>query len=147
MNELSESQVYELLSGAMNESIEALECKMLELPQIEMPVDTMWVNGMNTRTLLIPRDTVLTGAVHLADYVDIMISGDITVATPDGVKRLTGFNVMQGNKGRKRAGYAHEDTMWVTVHRTDIESAEEFVKLMTRPTMKEYLMLGGTSCQ
>lgn len=147
VNILNEAQVKDLLAGAINESIDVMQEQMLEMPQVEMPVDTMFVNGMNTRTLLIPEDTLLVGAVHLEDYVDIMIYGDITVATPDGLKRLSGFNIMQGKKGRKRAGYAHKDTLWVTVHKTDIDNAEDFVKLMTRPTMKEYLMLGGPSCQ
>lgn len=147
LSELSVYQVEHLLANAVNESIDLMQAEMLELPQVEMPVDTMCINGMNSRTLLIPEDTILVGAVHLEDYVDIMISGDITVATPDGLKRLTGFNIMQGKKGRKRAGYAHKDTLWVTVHKTDIDNADDFVKLMTRPTMKEYLLLGGPSCQ
>lgn len=147
MNEITESQVNEILSNAIGENIEALQSEMEHLPQIEMPVETICVNGMNSRVLLIPSDTVLVGAIHIEDYIDIMISGDITVATPEGVKRLSGFNIMHGKKGRKRAGYAHSDTLWVTVHKTDIESPEDFVRLMTRSTMKEYLLLGENSCQ
>lgn len=147
MTELTVYEVEGLLANAVNESIDEMHLQMLEMPQVEMPVDTMCVNGMNSRVLRIPEDTVLVGAVHLEDYVDIMVSGDITVATPEGLKRLTGFNIMHGKKGRKRAGYAHKDTLWVTVHKTDIDNAEDFVRLMTRPTMKEYLLIGAESCR
>lgn len=147
MSELTQSQVFEILSGAMNEKIDGMQAEMLTMPQVEIPVDSMFVNGMYGRKILIPEDTLLVGAVHLQDYIDIMISGDITVATPDGVKRMTGFNIMEGKSGRKRAGYAHADTLWVTVHKTDLKTPEDFVKIMTRPTMKEYLLLGDVSCQ
>jgi hypothetical protein len=117
------------------------------MPQVEIPVESLFVNGMYARKILIPRDTILTGRVHLSDYVDIMLSGDITVATPEGVKRFTGFNIFEGKKGRKRAGYAHEDTHWVTVHRTEIKDPEECVNSMTVCNMTKYKLLEAAKCQ
>lgn len=151
MNELTEAQVKELLSDAVVARIEAMEAQMLDHEQVEMPVDDTFskgVNGMYVRQIMIPKDTLLTGRVHLEDYVDIMLSGDISVATPDGVKRMTGLNVMAGPKGRKRAGYAHEDTYWLTVHNCPVESGDEYVNNYTVFGMKEYQrLLEGPKCQ
>lgn len=138
MNSLTESQVNEILAGAMVENIEAMEEFMLSQPQVDVPVISNNINGMYTRQIVIPRDTLLTGRVHLFDYVDIMLSGDITVATPEGVKRYTGYNVFHGKAGRKRAGYAHEDTHWITVHNSDVADGDEFYNTLTVQTMKEY---------
>lgn len=124
-------KIESFLMEHIGEKIEQMEDALMEMPQVDIPVESLFVNGMYARKILIPRDTILTGRVHLADYVDIMLSGDITVATPDGVKRFTGFNIFEGKQGRKRAGYAHEDTHWVTVHRTEIKDPEEFVNAMT----------------
>lgn len=115
------AEVEQLLTVSVNDKIEALESFTSTMPQVDIPPKESFVNGMYTREILIPAGTILTGRVWKHPYVDIMISGDITVATPDGLRRLTGYNQMRGMEGRKRAGYAHEDTLWVTVHRTDLE--------------------------
>jgi len=131
-------KIESFLMDHIGEKIEQMEEVLLEMPQVDIPVENLFVNGMYARKIMIPRDTILTGRVHLADYVDIMLSGDITVATPDGVKRFTGFNIFEGKQGRKRAGYAHEDTHWVTVHRTEIKDPDEYVNAMTVFNMTAY---------
>ena len=148
MNELTESQVNEILSVAMVENIETMELAMLEQEQVSIPAISNNINGMYTRQIMIPRDTVLTGRVHLFDYVDIMLSVDITVSTPEGVTRYKGFNIFHGKAGRKRAGYAHEDTHWITVHNTEVSDGDEFVKTLTVQTMKDFnLLLENKICQ
>jgi len=131
-------KIESFLMEHIGEKLEAIESHLMEMPQVNIPVDSLFVNGMYARKILIPKDTILTGRVHLADYVDIMLSGDITVATPEGVKRFSGFNIFEGKQGRKRAGYAHEDTHWVTVHRTEIKDPDEFVSSMTVFNMTQY---------
>lgn len=145
MNELTESQVKSLLADAVVERIEKMESAMLECAQVEIPVIDRFVNGMYMREITIPKGTLLTGRVHLFDYADIMLSGDISVATKDGCVRYTGANVLTGVAGRKRAGYAHEDTRWLTVHRTEFESGDDFVNKLTVTTVKDYLEYG--KCQ
>ena len=148
MSELTESQVNELLSGAMLENIQAMEDLMINQEQVSIPATSNNINGMYTRQIMIPRDTVLTGRVHLFDYVDIMLDGDITVSTPEGTKRYTGFNVFHGKAGRKRAGYAHEDTHWITVHNSEITDGDEFMKTLTVQTIKDFnLLLENKTCQ
>lgn len=139
MNELTESQVQSLLADAVVERIEQMESAMLECEQVEIPVIDRFVNGMYMREITIPKGTLLTGRVHLFDYADIMLSGDISVATKDGCVRYTGANVLHGVAGRKRAGYAHEDTRWLTVHRAEVESGDDFVNKLTVTTVKDYL--------
>lgn len=150
---LSEEAINELLSGKVNEKIEALESHLLALDDIRtdtdlfilekrtMPVEHRFINGMYAREITIPKGTLLTGAVHKFDYVDIMLSGDIAVATPDGVKRLKGINIMEGPAGRKRAGYAYEDTRWLTVHKTDATTSEGIEDVLTVRTIAEFLSL------
>jgi hypothetical protein len=148
MNEVSAETIEAVLSEYVGEKIEQLEDFMLSQDQVDIPPSNLFVNGMYARQILIPRDTILTGRVHLAEYVDIMISGDITVATPDGCKRFTGYNVFKGAMGRKRAGYAHEDTVWLTVHRTEITDADQYVNEMTVFNMKDYAkLIEDKSCQ
>lgn len=109
-----------------------------ELPQVEIPVNHYIHGGMYGREITIPKGTVITGQLYKFDHLDVMVSGDITVSTDTGeTKRLTGFNLFKGMAGKKRAGYAHEDTHWVTFHAFDGDSGEEIQKYITAETFTE----------
>lgn len=111
--------VQALMAEVVVDRIEALEAIALQHDQVEIPPVEHFVNGMYGREILIPAGTMITGRVYREGYLDIMLSGDISVATPQGLKRVTGTHVMEAPPGRKRAGYAHADTHWITVHRSD----------------------------
>lgn len=100
------------------ESIERLEAAMLEAPQVAIETSHVLSGGVYARTIRIPAGTLLTGLVHKHDHVNVCV-GDITVWTEQGMKRLTGHNVLPTKAGAKRAGYAHADTYWTTLSRTD----------------------------
>ena len=112
-------ETIEAVSGPMadvsvREKIEALEAHWLTLPQVDIPVVDLFFGGIYAREIVIPADTFLTGRVYLDDHFDIMVYGDVTVSSDDGKKRLQGFNMLPGTQGKKRAGYVHEETKWIT---------------------------------
>ncbi len=90
-----------------------------ELVPAEMPIRQMCSGGIYARELFIPKGTVLTGRMYLIDHIDFMVFGDMTVTSDDGSKRISGYNILPGKAGKKRAGYAHEDTLWVTFCTTE----------------------------
>ncbi len=47
------------------------------------------------------------------------------------MKRLTGYHVITAEAGYKRAGFAHADTWWTTIWRTDLTDALEMEDEMT----------------
>lgn len=133
------NEVVEVLNSLVSaDKIERWEEFALEQPQVEILLVEKFINGMYTREILIPAGTILTGQVHKYAYVDIMLYGDILVATPDGTMRLKGHNIMEGVPGRKRAGYAYEDTGWITVHREDQVKPGDMEREIAFPQMREY---------
>lgn len=68
------------------------------------------------REMFIPKHTILTGKIHRHAHLNIILRGDISVLTEHGVRRITGPCTLQSSAGIKRAGFAHEDTVWITVH-------------------------------
>lgn len=134
-------KVEQALNMAVNGDIERMESEMLKHEQVNMPVNHLFVNGMYVRHILIPAGVILTGRVHKQGYVDIMLKGRIVVATPDGINEMSGYNILEGKPGRKRAGFAIEDTHWVTVHRTDETDPDGIEDKLTVMTVKEYLAL------
>lgn len=123
---------------SLEQKIEQSQEILSQLEPVEISVESNNINGMYTRKIMIPAGVALVGRVHLYDYVDIMLSGDITVVTPEGDVRYTGYNVLHGKAGRKRFGMAHEDTHWITVHNTPIVDGDEFYETLTAPTIEKY---------
>lgn len=114
------NDICEKSKKSSRENILKYEKLAKSLPQVNIPVLHHIHGGMYGREITIPKGTILTGQIYKFDHFDIMISGDITVSTDtDKHKRLTGFNIFKGLSGKKRAGYAHEDTRWVTFHPFD----------------------------
>jgi len=105
------------------------------------------VNGLYSRRLFIPKGTFLTGRIHRKPYIDIFISGRVTVKNffadgrVDTAEVVSHFRYFEGLPGRKRVLYAHEDTVWVTVDpvkTNDITKAEEE---MSVPYLEQYNIL------
>lgn len=112
------------------EAVRRMEDLLLQMPQIDLHTEQLVHGGMAARTIFIPAGTVLTGALTNIDNLCVAF-GDITVTTDDGPKRLTGFNVIPALAGAKRAGVAHSDTWWVTIHRTDLTDLDAIEEEMT----------------
>jgi hypothetical protein len=112
-----------VLETPTREAIERLEAEVLKLPQVDLHTTHALAGGVYARTIFIPAGTVLTGAVHKKDHINIL-QGDITAWTEGGVRRFTGHHVLESKAGAKRAGVAHADTTWTTVCRTDLTDIE-----------------------
>lgn len=115
----------------VQQKIMALEAEWKQYPQIDIPVIHRYSGGIYAREITIPKDTLLTGRIYKDDHMDVMLSGDITASGDDGIKRLTGLNIFPGKKGKKRAGYAHEDTQWITFHKCPQMNDDEYLDYLT----------------
>lgn len=109
--------------------VEVLEYGLLKSDYIniakELPLKHHICNGVYARELFIPAGTVLTGRIHKTKHISIVQQGDISVMTEEGMKRMQAPTVIQSDVGMKRAGYAHTDTIWITIHPTNLTDIEE----------------------
>ena len=133
MNDKALTSIIDSISGDIalattREKILAVEGVLEQLPQIDIPVIHRHTGGIYAREITIPKGTMLTGKVYKDAHFDVMVSGDITVTSDDGRQRLTGFHVFEGKQGKKRAGYAHEDTQWVTFHACEPMPEDDYIK-------------------
>jgi hypothetical protein len=121
------------------EKVARLEQELEKLPQTFVEPRHDIHGGLYARTGLIPAGTTFTGATHKKDHINV-VCGDITVLTDEGPVRLTGYHVLPTQAGSKRVAYAHADTVWTTVVRTDLcdvgeienECVEDSAALQTR---------------
>lgn len=100
--------------------------------QIEFSLKHTFTSGVYCREIFIPKGSVIVGKIHRHDHFNFITKGDVTVLTKDGLQRIKGPCTMVSTAGTKRALYAHEDTIWTTIHanpdnETDLEKIENFV--------------------
>lgn len=91
----------------------------------EMEVKHTFLNGMYMRELFIPKGTLLVGKIHKQPCINVVSKGDISVLTETGSARVkAGFSVVSP-AGIQKVGYAHEDTVFLNVFRTDETDPEK----------------------
>lgn len=93
-----------------------LESQLLKLPQVDMPVDHAFCNGLYARTMHIPAGTVLTGAVHREESFFLVRKGELIVSTDNGAKTLGPGDMSVSKIGTKRAGITLTDAEVTTFH-------------------------------
>lgn len=106
------------------EKVNAIETVILNAPQVDLNTAHALSGKVYARTIYIPAGTILTGAEHKKDHINIM-QGDITVSTDEGMRRLTGHHIIETKAGNKRIGFAHADTVWTTVCYTEFTDIED----------------------
>lgn len=126
----------------MRERVEKLESVIEQAPQVDCPVRHHFAPGIYAREMTIPAGVVLTGAVHKTEHLNIVVRGHILATTDDGARELRGGDVFTSKPGTKRAGYAVEETVWITIHATTETDLDKLVEQLTESTSAQ--LLGGS---
>lgn len=127
-------------SQVIRERVFALEEAMRrECELVELPVKHHFSQGVYARELFIPKGTVLTGKIHKYQQLNIMSQGELSVLTEDGIKRVKAPFTIVSPPGTKRVAYAHEDTIWTTIHGTEETDLEKLEEHFIAQTEQEYL--------
>jgi hypothetical protein len=115
---MSHVAVQEVKAGVPAEHlpIYRLEAELLKLPQVDMPVDHDFCNGLYARTMHIPAGTVLTGAVHKEESFFLVRKGELIVSTDNGPRTLKAGDMSVSKIGTKRAGIALTEVEVTTFH-------------------------------
>jgi quercetin dioxygenase-like cupin family protein len=116
-----------------------LDEALAKLPQVPMLLKHYFSRGVYARELFIAKGTAITGRIHKFSQINVMLSGDISVLTENGIERLsTSGTVFESPAGTKRAGYAHEDTRWLTICGTDTTDTTQVEDELTVKTYSEF---------
>lgn len=122
---------FDIVDGStMREKVLRLEEMLRGFPQLPEQLTHHFADGVYARELHIPKDAVIVGKIHRHAHLNFLMKGDISVLTEHGIKRIQAPAVITSAPGIKRAGYAHEETIWITVHateETDLEKIEDQV--------------------
>lgn len=87
--------------------------------QRNFEVKHTFLHGMYMREMFIPKGSILVGKIHKLSCLNIVSMGDISVVTELGSARVKSGQTTQSPAGLQKLGYAHEDTVFINVFRTD----------------------------
>ncbi len=108
-------------------NVRELESMSLKMPQVDIKTSHTFHAGMYARTIMIPKNTILTGAlIKIATL--LIVQGNVIVYIGGESLKLNGYNVLPACENRKQAFYAVEDTYLTMVFPTkarDISEAED----------------------
>lgn len=96
-----------------------IEAKVGAMPQIECKLAHHFAPGAYGREILLPRGSLVVGKLHRHAHLNIISMGRVSVFTEEGIKIYKAPLTFVSFPGTKRVVYAHEDTIWTTVHPTD----------------------------
>jgi len=103
----------------------------------DLPVKHYKIGNLYAREMFIPAGTVVVGKIHKGESISICSMGDISVMTELGAKRIKAPYTGEAMEGIKRVGFAHADTVWVSVHITALTDIDEIEQELTANNYEE----------
>lgn len=136
MNELLNKQ--EIRKDIIN-----LEEKMRQHPKSFIgdndtcPLKHSFADGVYVREIFIPKGTLIVGKIHKHSHPNFLMKGEVSVLTEEGPRRLKAPLSMISPVGTKRVVYAHEDTIWITIHVTKSKNLKKIENQVIAKTYAE----------
>lgn len=115
-----------------------------DVNEIDCPLKHIFAPGAYAREIFIKKDTLIVGKIHKHAHLNMLMKGIVSVLTENGPKVFTAPMTMVSPAGTKRVVYAHEDTIWVTVHltkETDLEKIEDEIIAKDYDEYEEFKLL------
>lgn len=103
------------------------ECLLQFDEKLEIPPTNRFCDGVYARELFLPKGSLIVGKIHRHAHHNILSCGAVTVVTEDGVESFAAPHAFISKPGTKRVVYAHEDSVWTTIHptaETDVDKIE-----------------------
>lgn len=112
---MPKDQVRELITQ-MERQAQAGEAKG---EPIEIPITHHFSKSVYAREMRVPKGSLIIGKIHKFENLNILSSGEVSVLSIDGVIRVKAPFTIVASPGAKRVFFAHEDSVWTTIHGTD----------------------------
>ena len=108
--------------------IAEVEARLLDLPQVAMPLTHTFAPGIYFREIFMPKGTFVIGHEHKTSHFNVVLSGRASVLCDGSVREIAAPFVFVSPAGARKMLYIHEDMRWATIHptdETDLEKLEE----------------------
>ena len=115
------------------EQIDRLQAEMVKMPQAELVTEHFFSPGMYCRRVFRPAGTLIVGKVHKQPHFFLCAKGEIIAWTENGMKKLQAGDVVESKPGTKRITLATQDSIGITVHKTDKTDLDDIEAELIEP--------------
>ena len=110
------------------------------------PLKHTFAEGIYVREMFIQESGLVIGRVHKNDHIWFLLSGELAIATDNGVEYYTGPCYIKSSAGTKRVLNAITDSIFVNVYpnptnNTNIEELEDNLTCIYYSTYEKYKLL------
>ena len=123
----------DLPTQVSREQIDRLQSEMVKLPQAELVTEHFFSPGMYCRRVFRPAGTLIVGKVHKEPHFFLCAKGEIIAWTENGMKKLQAGDVVESKPGTKRVTLATQDSIGITIHKTDKTDLDEIEAELIEP--------------
>ena len=102
------------------------------------PLKHTFATGLYIREITMPKGALLTSKIHKVTHPYFVLNGDVSVITEKGMMRIRAPYSGITLAGTKRVLYVHEETVWVTVHKTDEKDLEKIEEEIIAKNFDEF---------
>jgi hypothetical protein len=108
-----------------NAVIDALELEMSKFPAVDCPLAHEFLPGFYVRSILMPAGAIVTSRVHATRHPYHVAHGRLTVVSwPRGTETIEGPHWGMTEPGTRRVLFVEEETLWTTMHATNLTDVE-----------------------
>lgn len=146
-----ESELIAFFAGGVTDhtnyasKVRALQRTHERKPQADVQSEFYQGGGIAAKVVYLPVGEAI-GAMHRFENMNILVYGDITVASPEGMKRLTVEDkpiIIISPAGTKRAAQVHADCCWITLLPSEDKTLEAVEKKYLVANEDEFLTMIG----
>lgn len=121
--------------------IRELTRQLLAIPEADpkqFDVKHTFQDGVYMRELFIPAGTLVVGKIHKLPCLNIVSMGKLSLLTEFGSRIVSAGYTAPSQAGIQKVGYAHEDTVFVNVFRTDVTDVALIDNVIAFDTLEEF---------
>ena len=115
------------------DQIDRLQAEMVKMPQVELDTEHFFVPGMYCRRVFRPAGTLIVGKVHKHPHFFLCVKGEIIAWTEKGMRKLQAGDVIECQPGTKRVTLALQDSIGVTIHKTEKTDLDDLEAELVEP--------------
>ncbi len=98
--------------------IEGLEKRLLNEPQVELPLHHAFAPNVYLRQITMPKGTVVIGHQHKTEHFNIVLSGRASVYMEGEMHEIVAPSIFKSSAGVRKVLFIHETMVWATIHPT-----------------------------
>jgi len=113
--------------------MEDREITLVEGETPDCPLTHVFSDGVYSRTVFMPKDSLIIGKVHKTKHLNIILSGKARVWINGEVKDVGAPDIIESGVGVMKVLYILEDMYWTTIHVTDTTDLDELEEELIEP--------------